>query len=278
MSAIIDATIRFTTWICRGGRRTGGYERPLPIMFSRGSPSQIRGAASESLRDNSWRERAFVEDRYRERAPQFFCNARFLENSDGSAVRVPSFGGLRTDWRSFARGRIRRVARSVARFLGAHQRVFCPLSHAVHVVVDGRRVMSARGSFPPRRWPARDFLMELGAVRLIRRRRSTSSNVHLVGPTFGRWRRRSPRAGRGTKSPGLKMAAPRLDAESRLSHLSANGWARRWANQVRHVAGERPSLLRYQEHHGYRQPRSAEEYRSQGSLPVDYDSTGRQLK
>ena len=206
-------------------------------------PCQIR-VLLELLQDSTWRSRDFLEARYRERARNFAETLTFLQrlgwvSTDGDEIRVAA------GWidRAVGLGAVGSAVALLEALLdspGEHQREFAGYL-ACFQSTDNVVSCPARGELALTDAPARDFLMELGAVR----HDLTNKAYYLESPFFGAYvwalALRGPhsqdeligsiedrhRIGRGAELAVLAFERQRLGA--------------RLADRVQHIADEHPA-------------------------------------
>jgi hypothetical protein len=198
------------------------------------------------LRDSDWRNREFVEDRYRESASNFGETLRFLQQlgwvrTDGTEIRIVAGwmdGTAEQDARPFSVALLEALLdspgalqRAIANYLACFQNI------------DGVVSCLARGELALADAPARNFLMELGAVR-----HDPANKAHFLDPAFF-----------GAYVWALALRGPHTQAElidsiedrqrlGRGAELAVVAFERqrlgtRWADRVLHVADKHPAAL-----------------------------------
>ena len=205
-------------------------------------PRQIQ-VLVDLLRDSTWRSYTFVEDRYRERARNFAQTLSFLQQigwvcAEGAQIHVVKLWMDRVAGQNMGDASVVLID-AVLDSPGEHQRLFAGyLSRFQNA--NGVLSCSERGELDLADTSARDFLMELGAVR----HDFANKKYLLQPPFFGMYvwalAQKSPdtveelidsmgdrrRLGRGAELAVLAFERERLGS--------------RWADRVQDIAGKHP--------------------------------------
>jgi hypothetical protein len=205
------------------------------------SPGQMR-VLLNVLHDNRWRDRAFVEARYRERARNFEATLAFLTalgwvRSEGGELRPDSEKMSRA---SAGEAEPTALLHALLDTVGAHRRVFARYL-ARFDCSDGAVSCSVRGEQSLADGPARDFLMELGAVRFEPAARAYVLERPFIGAYLWALAESGPESGAELIAGIEDRQRLGLDAELAIITFERERLGSAWANQIRHVAGERPA-------------------------------------
>lgn len=207
------------------------------------SPGQIR-VLLDILRDNAWRSRAFVEDRFRERARNFSETLRFLQqlgwiHAEGPELQVFD-GWMERASADGADGAAVALLDALLDSPGRHQQEFARYLWRFQSA-DGVVAYAAPGGFDISDAPTRDFLMELGAVR----HEPSRKEYVLQRPFLDAYMWALARKGPGTHAKLIEDLEERHrlghQAEVAVLEFERQRLGVQWANRVRHVASDHPT-------------------------------------
>ena len=206
-------------------------------------PAQIH-VLLNILCNSTWRSRAFIEGRFRERARNFAETLIFLQrlgwvHAEGPELRIADAWRERLCADGFDNDAVA-LLDALLDSPGRHQHKFAHYL-ANFQGADGVVTCPSRGEFNLADAPARDFLMDLGAVR-----RDTSRREYVLQPPFyGAYIWALARRGPGTHAELLESIGERHwlghHAEIAVVEFERKRLGPRWANRIYHVASDYPT-------------------------------------
>ena len=207
------------------------------------SPAQIR-VLLNILCTSTWRSRAFVEGRFRERARNFGETLVFLQrlgwvHAKGPELHIADAWKERLCVDGFDDDAVA-LLDALLDSPGQHQREFA--RYLVNFQgVDGLDTCPSRGELNLADAPARNFLMDLGAVRHDPSRREYVLEPLFYGAYVWAVARRCP----GTHTELLQNIGDRHwlghDAEIAVVEFEQNRLGPRWVNRIHHVSDDYPT-------------------------------------
>jgi hypothetical protein len=204
------------------------------------SPEQLRVLLS-ILRDSTWRSRDFVEKRFQERARNFSETLAFLQqigwvHGEGLEVQIADAWNDRTP----ANGDAVALLDALLDSPGRHQQ------ELASYLLRFRCANGVPPSFPSAGFdfsdsPARDFLMELGAVRHDGERRVYVIERPFLGAYMWALAQRGPDSREELLTELSERQLLGYQAEIAVIKFERQRLGPTWADRIHHIAGDHPT-------------------------------------